>query len=50
MHAKGIGRNKPKVLPFKGERERERERERVRWGGGGGTWLNERGESLSWDK
>ena len=45
MHAKGIGRNKPKVLPFKGERERERER-----GGGGGTWLNERGESLSWDK
>ena len=31
MHAKGIGRNKTKVLPFKGERERERER----WGGGG---------------
>ena len=47
MHAKGIGRNKPKVLPFKGEREREREREREV---GGGTWLNERGESLSWDK
>ena len=47
MHAKGIGRNKTKVLPFKGERERERESE---VGGGGGTWLNERGESLSWDK
>ena len=26
MHARGIGRNRPKVLPFKGERERERER------------------------
>ena len=40
MHARGIGRNRPKVLPFKGERENiER-----------GTWLNEMGESLSWDR
>ena len=33
MHAKGIGRNKTKVLPFKGERERERERESEVGGG-----------------
>ena len=39
MHARGIGRNRPMVLPFKGERERER-----------GTWLNEMGEILSWDR
>ena len=44
---KGLVEIKPRFYHSKG---REREREREREVGGGGTWLNERGESLSWDK